>query len=56
MGLIHTAELASVNPFDYLTALIANADRAAECPDRWLPWNYAQTLAQLESAALRSNS
>lgn len=46
MSLVHTAELASVNPFDYLTALLSNTDRAARDPGRWLPWNYAAIPAE----------
>jgi len=46
MSLIHTAELVGANPFDYLTALISNADAVAAAPSEWLPWNYAATAAQ----------
>jgi len=45
MSLIHTAELARANPFDYLTALLRHADDARRNPDQWMPWNYAATLA-----------
>jgi hypothetical protein len=40
MSIIHTCQLAGVNPFDYLTALIKNAAQVAKNPERWLPWNY----------------
>ncbi|MBI3683697.1 MAG: IS66 family transposase [Acidobacteria bacterium] len=40
MSLIHTCALAQVNPFDYLTALQANAAALSENPGQWLPWNY----------------
>ncbi len=44
MGLIHTCELNKINPFDYLTQLQKNKDRIAAEPEKWLPWNYQQTL------------
>jgi len=47
MSLIHSCNLAGVNPFDYLTELERNSDAAQKNPDRWLPWNYEQTLAPL---------
>jgi hypothetical protein len=40
MCLIHTAELAGENPFDYLTHLMRNEKAISEHPERWLPWNY----------------
>ena len=44
MSLIHTCELNGVNPFDYLTELQKHADELSSHPDRWMPWNYRQTL------------
>lgn len=41
MTLIHTAELAGVPAFDYLLALLRNAEAVAEHPSDWMPWNYA---------------
>jgi hypothetical protein len=40
MSLIHTCNLASVNPFDYLTALQEHPADLVEYPEKWLPWNY----------------
>ena len=54
MGLIHTAELAGTNPFDYLTALLQHTACAQTDPGQWLPWNYTMALggrAQSESPA-----
>jgi len=51
MSLIYTCQLSDVNPFDYLTALLRNADRLAREPAKWMPWNYAQKLANFASAA-----
>jgi len=51
MSLIHTAELNSVAPFEYLVALLKHAGTAAERPGDWMPWNYQATLAQLTTGA-----
>jgi hypothetical protein len=44
MSLIHTAELCDADPFDYLVALQRHADKVAEAPAGWMPWNYKETL------------
>jgi transposase len=44
MSLIHTAELAGANPFDYLTQLQRHAEEVRKDPARWMPWNYKETL------------
>ena len=51
MSLIYTCQLSHVNPFDYLTTLLRNADRFAREPAEWMPWNYAQTLASFAPAS-----
>ena len=43
MSLIHTAELAGANPFDYLTELQKHFQEMAASPQEWMPWNYRQT-------------
>ena len=48
MSLIHTCNLAGVNPFDYLTALQEHASELSEHPDRWMPWNYAVASSKPE--------
>jgi transposase len=45
MSLIHTCELNGANPFEYLTELHRNAKEVATQPERWMPWNYRDTLA-----------
>jgi transposase len=50
MSLIHTAELAGANPFDYLTELQRHAEEAGKDPARWMPWNYKQTLQTITEA------
>ncbi len=44
MSLIHTAELAQANPFDYLTALQKHAAEVKSNPSQWMPWNYQETM------------
>ena len=45
MSLIHTCNLAKVNPFDYLTALQEHSSDLVKHPDKWMPWNYTSQLA-----------
>ncbi len=47
MSMIHTCNLMGVNAFKYITVLLRNADKLAADPDRWMPWNFEQTLLQL---------
>ena len=51
MSLIHTAELAGQNPFDYLNELQRHPEEIAQNPGRWMPWNYRETLAAPASTA-----
>ena len=46
MSLIHTCNLAKVNPFDYLTALQKHSSELVKHPDRWMPWNYQKALPE----------
>jgi transposase len=46
MSLIHTCELCGVNPFDYLQALLRNAQAVLAKPALWLPWNYHERRPQ----------
>lgn len=48
MSLIHTCELNGVNPFDYLTELQRHAGELKSEPSEWMPWNYRETLTQVE--------
>jgi transposase len=47
MSLIHTAELAKVDVFGYLVALLRHHERVAESPASWMPWNYVRAMAML---------
>jgi transposase len=49
MSLIHTAELAGVNVFEYLVALLRHPQEVAAGPQKWLPWNFEETLAGLST-------
>jgi transposase len=51
MSMIHTAELAGVNPFDYLLGLLRHAKHVAEDPSQWMPWNYRETLTRIPAEA-----
>ena len=50
MSLIYTCELCGANPFDYLTELERHADELAANPQRWMPWNYRETLEGMRHA------
>jgi len=53
MSLIHTCELNSVNPFEYLTELHKHVNELSLGPGDWMPWNYRDTL--LRHAAPRGS-
>jgi transposase len=40
MSIIHTCNLAGVNPFDYITALQKYSSEVFKNPQNWMPWNY----------------
>lgn len=40
MSLLHTAELAHVNAFHYLTEILRNPEQVKANPAGWMPWNY----------------
>ena len=46
MSLIHTCNLAKVDPIDYLTQLQLHASQVIAAPNEWLPWNYRQHLTR----------
>lgn len=47
MSLIYTAELESVDPFDYLTELLKHPEELRRSPQEWMPWNYQAAVADL---------
>ncbi len=44
MSLIHTTELVSANPFDYLTELQKHVKEVKSNPSHWMPWNYRENM------------
>lgn len=52
MSLIHTCELNTVNPFDYLTQIQKHSDSVHSDPTSWMPWNYQETRQKLDNAAI----
>ena len=51
MSLIHTCELNGVNAYDYLKSVLAQGERVAEQPERWMPWTYnCDGVADVRSA------
>ena len=46
MSLIETCALNKVDAFQYLTALLRNADRLQEFPESWMPWNYRAMVGE----------
>jgi len=50
LSLIHTAELAGVDPFHYLATLLHHRQRLAENPAAWLPWCYRAAIAEFDHA------
>ena len=49
MSVIQSCRLNQLNPVDYLAALRQHAKAALQNPAAWLPWNYQQTLAVLDT-------
>lgn len=49
MSLIHTAEMAGATAFDYLVALMRNAQAVADHPADWMPWNYTDRSGQAKA-------
>jgi len=50
MSLIYTCELNGINPYKYLVALMRHGEDVEARPEAWLPWNYGERLAMVESA------
>lgn len=49
-GLIETCRLNGVAAFDYLVALVRNAEHVRAAPSAWLPWTYQQQTAKQKAA------
>lgn len=56
MSFVHTCELNTVNPFDYLNALQEQElEELKERPGRWMPWTYKTRLEELHPATSSEN-
>lgn len=44
-SVIYTCALSGINPLNYLIALQEYKNQIVKEPDKWLPWNYQDTLA-----------
>lgn len=49
MSIIHTCYLMKINPMDYLIKLQEYESHLRDEPEKWMPWNYIDTIAQIES-------
>jgi hypothetical protein len=49
MSFIHTCELNGVNAFDYLTELQRHSEEVKRSPAEWMPWNFRQAVARIDS-------
>ncbi len=48
MSLIYTCILCGNNPFDYLTELQKHSSDVFKNPEKWMPWNYREAIAQMQ--------
>jgi transposase len=51
MSLIYTCELNGANAFDYLNQLQLNSADATKNPERWMPWNYRESVSATSDVA-----
>lgn len=56
MSLIHTAELAGANPFDYLTELQRHPADLRQDASAWMPWNYRATIETRAAAPVTASA
>jgi ubiquinone/menaquinone biosynthesis C-methylase UbiE len=49
-GLVETCRLNGVAAYDYMLALVRNADRVRAAPSEWLPWTYPRQSATAKAA------
>lgn len=47
MSLVQTCRANEVNPFDYMLAVVRNAQAAKADPGCWMPWNFPESLVTL---------
>jgi transposase len=51
MSLVETCRANSVNPFDYMMALVRHQEVVKADPRRWMPWNFQTALAEQTALA-----
>jgi hypothetical protein len=51
--IIKTCTLSKINPIDYLTVLQENKSALFKSPELWLPWNYQDTLTEIQKASIQ---
>lgn len=49
MSIIHTCNIMSINPFNYLIAIQRYSSEVFRNPSRWMPWNFVETTSLLKT-------
>ena len=50
MTILLTAKENGLEPVQYLAHLLEFESHRKECPEAWLPWNYASTVKELQAS------
>ena len=50
MSVIQTTIRAGENPYDYLVAIQKNSTHVVQNPQKWLPWNYKESIKILQKS------
>lgn len=48
-SILMTAKVNGLNPIEYVAALLTHQECWRQNPEAWLPWNFASTIARLQS-------
>ena len=51
MSVVETCPANRVNPFEYMMAVVRNAEAAKADPGQWMPWNFQTALAEQTARA-----
>ena len=52
MGIIHTCYLMKINPMEYLIILQTYESLLRDDPQKWMPWNYKETVLKIKSETI----
>ncbi len=52
MGIIHTCYLMKVNPMEYLITLQTYESHIKNDPQKWMPWNYKETVSKIKDETI----